>query len=131
MRKHYYTSEFKANVELSDEEFDLLFKSASNHYDSKVKSLTVPGYGATLYGLKNRRDWEKEEAKEDGIEIDLDYINMTEFKLSTLNLFLKSLEMNKSHEAFKLYNRLSNIFKDMQQKNIEYNNILEQIKIES
>ena len=37
MKKYRFCAELKLNVEFTDDEFNIIFNNASNHYDSTVK----------------------------------------------------------------------------------------------
>lgn len=110
MKKHSFIAELKANIELSDDEFNLLLKASQRHYDGAVQSASR--VGGFLYGINNRRTWAKE-----GISKDLS----TEFTYRQIDLMLKSMELINTQEALKLTVRLSTISQEMYAKNTEIN----------
>lgn len=110
MEKHFFIAELKANIELSDSDFNLLLKCSRSHYDSTVQSASM--VGGFLYGINNRRNWSKNNS-----EIDLS----TEFTYRQIDTMLKSLEFVNTKEALKLMVRLTTIVSDMLAKNNEIN----------
>lgn len=115
MNKYCFCAELKLNVEFTDEEFNIIFNNAAHHYDSTVKSTTIPGHGAFLYGMKNRRDWEKSSGDSP------DYAYEWDLSSRDLNLILKAIEFDRDYNAIVLYHKLRNIFQEMQEANIEMN----------
>jgi hypothetical protein len=88
MKKYCFCAELKVNIEFTDKEFDIIFNDAANHYDSTVKSATIPGFGAFLHGIKNIRNWEKESGNSP------DYAYGWDLSYKDLNLILKNTEIN-------------------------------------
>lgn len=116
--KHYFFATLTAIIELSDEEFELLFNEAERHYDFTVRSSTQ--IGGLLFGIKNRRSI----AKEFG-EVD----NEVSFSEREIGLMLKALEMTMIPAGPKLYRRLIEIAKELQQKTVEVNKPLNDVKV--
>jgi hypothetical protein len=117
MNKYCFCAELKLNVEFTEEEFNIIYNDAAHHYDSKVKSTTIPGYGAFLYGMKNRRDWEKTSDSPD-------YAYNWDLSFSDLNLILKAIEFDQNYDAKELYHKLRKIVEEMQIANIKINKTL-------
>lgn len=115
MKKYCFCAELKLNVDFTDEEFNIIFNDALHHYDSTVKAMTKPGYGSFLYGMKNRRDWEKTSGDSP------DYAYSWDLTSKDLNLILKAIEFDENDDAKTLYRKLRNIFQEMQNANIELN----------
>lgn len=115
MKKYRFCAELKLNVEFTDDEFNIIFNNASNHYDSTVKATTIPGHGAFLHGIKNRRDWEKTSGDSPDYAFDWD------LSFRELNLILKAIEFDQNYDAITLYHKLREIFQEMQNTNIEIN----------
>lgn len=121
--KHSFYATLTAEVEITDEEFDLICECCKNHYDYKVKSLIE--HGGFLYGANNKRNFSKEYARE-AMEDFKD--NDIEFSTSQLNITMKSLEQYyhspKNEAKFILSKRLHNIFDELQEKQQEINKSL-------
>lgn len=115
--KHYFFATLTTVLELSDEEFGLLFKEAENHYDYKVKASTQ--VGGILYGFRNRRSFAMESGNTD---------NEVEFIERELGLMMKALEMTRETFGITLYKRFLDIAKELQQKTVEVNKSLNDIK---
>lgn len=115
--KHYFFATLTAVLELSDEEFSVLFYEAENHYDYKVKSSTQPG--GILYGFRNRRSFAIEAGTPE---------NEVEFIERELGLMMKALEMTRKEEGIKLYERFLTIAKELQLKTVEVNKPINDIK---
>ena len=117
MSQYYFVATLVAHIELTDEEFQILFSEATKHYDAKVKaSAKVGGF---LFGFQNRRMYAAQAGEPDQI---------VEFSENQLDLMMKALEMNWSSEGRTLYNRLLNIFKDLQQQTMHANKPLNSLK---
>lgn len=107
MSTHTFFATLIATVELSDAEFDLLWKSSEKHYDSTVELSCKQG--GFLYGAKNRRSFSNGEDK------------TADFKFRQLDLMLKALEFPFSEEKAVLSLRLQKIMQDMREKHAEIN----------
>ncbi|MCK9417138.1 hypothetical protein M0Q97_10830 [Candidatus Dojkabacteria bacterium] len=118
MKKYCFFAELKLNVEFTDEEFEIIFNDASNHYDSTVKATAFPGYGGFLHGMKNRRNWEKESGNSP------DYAYEWDLSYKDLNLILKAIEFDENDDAKILYYKLRKIVEEMQNANVEINKTL-------
>lgn len=117
MKSYYFFATLKAHIELSDDDFELLFEEAKYHYDFEIKSsIKVGGF---LYGLKNYRTFAQEAGHPDKIVV---------FSERELNLMMKALEMNRNEVGLKLYERLFNVFKDLQDKTVAVNRSLNDVK---
>ena len=118
MNKYCFCAELKLNVEFTDDEFNIIFNNASHHYDSTVKATTIPGHGAFLHGIKNRRDWEKTSGDSP------DYAYEWDLSFRELNLILKAIEFDQNYDAKTLYHKLRKIVEEMQEVNIKINKAL-------
>jgi hypothetical protein len=123
MKKYCFCAELKVNIEFTDKEFDIIFNDAANHYDSTVKSATIPGFGAFLHGIKNIRNWEKESGNSP------DYAYGWDLSYKDLNLILKAIEFDENNDAKTLYCKLRNILSRMQNANTEINDTLKKNEI--
>ncbi len=79
--KYYLQATLSAFIQITDEDFKLLWDDCENHYDAKIQSFTK--VGGFMYGWKNRRDWaENEEDKE------------KELTFREIDSLLKAMEMD-------------------------------------
>jgi hypothetical protein len=117
MKDCYFVAGLTAYIELSDEEFNLLFANAQHHYDYKVKSTTEPG--GYLYGFKNRRLFASQAKNRDC---------NADFSESQLNLMMKALEMTTCEAGIKLRSRFLNIFRELQRQTVIVNKPLNNIE---
>ncbi len=58
MHQYYFVAILTAHIELTDEEFELLFNESARHYDYKVKTSTK--VGGFLFGFQNQRNFANE-----------------------------------------------------------------------
>lgn len=115
--EHYFFATLTAVLVLIDEEFYLLFDEAEHHYDFTVKESTK--VGGFLYGIRNRRSFAMKSSERD---------HEVEFTESQLDLMMKALEMTTSTSGIKLRGRFLKIFKELQQKTVDVNKPLNNLK---
>lgn len=104
--KHYFYAHLSTVIEMSDDDFNILFEVAQHHYSYDVKSQTE--HGGFLYGVRNRRDFElSDKCSEKPENVELDVVDRQ------LQLMIKALEMvgytENKVRGIALYNMLWNI----------------------
>jgi len=119
MGKHSFYATLSANIELSDEEFELICEHAEHHYDYTVKSSVKRG--GFLYGAKGSRDYAAKQDTADDLWKDY---RTREYTSRNIQTMLKAIEFNQSEAALNLYKRLRNIAMEMQEKQMLINNNL-------
>jgi hypothetical protein len=117
MEQYYFIATLTASVKLNDQEFDLLFHEAATHYDFDVQFSTR--IGGFLYGFRNSRDFFKESG---------DINDEVIFSERQLDLMMKALEFSQSEPASQLRSKLLDIFKELQQKTVTVNKLLNEVK---
>lgn len=111
---HTFISTLDAQVELSDQEFDLLWKNSKHHYSHDVKSMT--DQGGFLYWQRNRRTILAGGTAEDKI---------AKMAYRDLDICRKALEMDHSKESYELSGRFRKIAIEMGEINRTMNGQLE------
>jgi len=103
----------EADINLSDDEFALLWKSCTSHYDSSIRFLLMPGQ--FMYGWKNLRISVSDEA-------DKSYT----LKFREIDKLCKSLEMdiNNSQLSYQLFKKLSRILEDINETSVVLNKLI-------
>jgi len=109
---HYFVAILNVVCELTNPEFEILFKAAERHYDHTISATTR--IGGQLFGLRNRRNFNNDPT--------------TEFTERGLNLMMKALEFSDSKEAQALREKFITMFKELQQKTVEVNRPLNNIE---
>lgn len=111
---HSFYATLTANVFVSDEDFYFIYDCFQKHYDHKLQYAAE--VGGWLYGRKVRRtpyaDWTPS-----------DEDRVIEFTFRQMDSILKSMEMQQTEQASKIYLRFSKIMGEMNtsQKTINKN----------
>lgn len=110
---HYFRATLSALIELSDAEFDLIWKNASRHYDGTVRSSVQ--VGGFIYGYRNRRNWALER------DDDTHEYKIVDVKNSEIQLIMKACERDYSDESLRLSSRLFLVLAEMNKRTAEIN----------
>lgn len=119
--KTTYLATIEANVFISDEEFDLIFKAFERHYDRTIKSASE--VGGWLFGFKNRR------TKFYETEVIEDEQRTVELSSRRIQLIIKSLEMERSDLASKINFEMHKIYSGLVDVHCASNEFIKTIKL--